>query len=311
MMLNEPYSNTYKIGSGGWIEYTYNSSPDQLAEFNVSLNPVNYAVDLGFHTASKLVAEQMVNINENVYVAISGGIDSEHVANTFYNNRIKFTPVIFTCEDLNELDVWWAYEWCKERNIEPKIVNYTIKQLTSRVTENSIKYRCRPQCGTLALQVLSELARDNGAILVAGTGDFTHYPDISMTHMKSQDKPTFSYSDYRVDKEGYYIHLPDLVTGIINNDMPFNFFSWNPQILHSYISEYDVTKDSVANKIKITGCPKRPKYIGYPDYFFRTDQNIISLNNRMGFRYTKFTEVDYLGTRTEMLNLLRTGDKNG
>lgn len=307
-MLNVPYLSTHKIGSGGWIEYTYNSNPKQLAEFNVSLKPINYAVDMDFHTASKQVVEELANMNDNIYVAMSGGIDSEHVANSFYENKIKFTPAIFTCDDLNELDVWWAYEWCREHNITPITVNYTVKQLTSRLSENSIKYRTRPQCGPLAVQVLSELARNNHGILVAGTGDFTHYPDTSMAHMRHHDKPTFSYSDYRVDKEGYYIHLPDLVSGIINSDMPFNFFSWNPQILYSYINEYDVTKDSAANKVKITGCSKRPKYIGYPDYFFRTDRDIVSLNNRMGFRYNRFTEVDYLGTREELLRVLSKGE---
>lgn len=308
-MLKKSYSNIFKIGSSGWIEYNFINDPTKLADFNVTLNPVEFALGLDFHTASKNVAENVSNINENVYIAMSGGIDSEHVANTFYNNKIKFTPVIFTCEDLNELDVWWAFDWCKEHNITPKIVNYTIDQLTKHVTENSLKYRTRPQCGTMAIQILSDLARKNNALLVAGTGDFTYYPDFSMEHMKPHSKAGFSYNDYRVGPEGYYIHLPDLVTGIINNDMPFNFFSWNPEILHSYIKEYDINTSSSDNKIRITGCNKRPKNIGYPDYFFRTNLALRSLNTKLDFKHKEFTEVDYLGTRDQLLKLLK-GDNN-
>ncbi len=305
MMLNESYSNTYKIGSGGWIQYTYNTNPDQLADFKVTLNPTQLATGLDFHTASKLVAEQIANINENVFVAMSGGIDSEHVANTFYNNKIKFTPAIFTCEDLNSLDVWWAIDWCDTHNIKPLIINYDIDRFISQLVKNSLTYRCRPLPAAVAVQVLSEAARKQNAVLVAGTGDFTYYPDITMSHMKKQNMKKFSYDDYRVKETGYYLHIPDLVSGMINNDMPFNFLSWNPEIMYSYMKEYDINKNSLTNKANITGCIKRPKNSGYPDYFFRTQPKLGQLYNKMNFRTEKFTEVDYMGSREHVMNLLR------
>lgn len=305
MTLSEFYLNMYSIGSDGWIKYTYNTNPNQLADFSVTLNPVKFATGLDFHTASKNVAEEIANINENIFVAMSGGIDSEHVANTFYNNKIKFTPVIFTCEDLNSLDVWWAYEWCNSRNIIPIVVNYNIDSFVNHLVKNSIRYRCRPLPLPVAVEVLSEVARKQNALLIAGTGDFTYYPDITMSHMKKQNAANFSYDDYRVKEHGYYIHIADLVSGIMNTDMPFNFLSWNPEILYSYIREYDITKDSMTNKARITGCVKRPKNTGYPDYFYRTHPKLGQLYNKMNFRKEKFTEVDYLGTREQVMNLLR------
>jgi hypothetical protein len=71
-------------------------------------------------------AQEIYNQHKNLYVALSGGCDSENVANTFYRNKIPFTPIILIYDNVNHqdqmLESWYAIQWCKKHNIEPWII---------------------------------------------------------------------------------------------------------------------------------------------------------------------------------------------
>lgn len=74
---------------------------------------------------------------DNLYVAMSGGIDSEFVAQTFLDLGIPFKPIIFRVSDLNELDIWWAFKWCRDNSIEPVVVDATIEDWSTRLSSVS------------------------------------------------------------------------------------------------------------------------------------------------------------------------------
>ena len=89
-------------------------------------------------------------------------------------------------------------------------------------------------------------------------------------------------------------------------DMPFNFLSWTPEITLAYFEARDMTMDSAANKSKIFDCLPRPKLaVAAPNVFFRLYQPawaLMQLRKSFGT-----TEIDYLGTKDELINLLKTG----
>jgi hypothetical protein len=301
----------FRYGSEGWIHYDY-EVVNSRARFNVSLKPTQLANDdINFLTAADMVAEELADTHKNLCVAMSGGIDSEFVATTLFNKGIKFKPVIFMAEDLNELDVWWAMEWCKKYNVEPTLIIYSIHKFTNQLTTNADTYGHRLFPGTMAIDVISKHAESLGAKCITGSGNYTHYPDLVLSQMKKDGSTVYEYTDVKLDKTGYYAHLPEIISHQMNPSHPFSFFNWNPQIMYSYIKEYDINYDSAVNKARIMGCDRRPKNVGYPEYFWRHEQMLRTFFTKFKLNKEPHSEVDYLGTRTEMLNLLRTGDKNG
>jgi hypothetical protein len=227
-----------------------------------------------------------------------------------YRNQIPFTPVIFTVEDLNELDVWWAFEWCKEHNIKPHVINYNVARFSKELIANSEKYGIRNFPGSLAISLVAKYADTIGAKMISGSGNHTHWPDLVLAQMQENDSASYSYNDYRVKEVGYYAHLPEVLSHQLNPNHPFSFYNWNPQIMYSYIYEYDLNQNSEQNKARLMACPKRPKNVGYPDYFWRTHTPLVLANQKRKLNREPHTEVDYLGTRDEILNLLKTGSKH-
>lgn len=295
----------FNYGSDGWINYDYEVI-NQRATFTVKLNPNKFARDdISFSQASDDVAKELYQTHGKIFVAMSGGIDSEYVANVFLRNKIHFQPIIFKAEDLNELDVWWAIEWCKKNNREPVIIKQSIKQFCEGLIKQSHKYGVRWFPGVYAINQCAEYAKKHGGVLTTGSGNYTHYPDLVLSQMKKTSQDVYKYDDYRIVKDGYYFHLPFLVSHQLNPEMPISFYDWNPQIVYSYVKEYDLTYNSADNKSRIMGCDRRPKNVGYPEYFWRTEPLLQEENRKRRFITTPQTEVDYIGTKDELMNLLR------
>ena len=295
----------FNYGSDGWIHYDY-SIVNQRATFSVALKPTSEAKDdVSFIQASDDVAKELHQTYGKIFVAMSGGIDSEYVANTFLRNQIPIQPIIFKAEDLNELDVWWAIEWCKTNNIEPVVIKQSIKQFCAGLIAQSHRFGVRWFPGVYAINQCAEYAKKNGGVLVTGSGNYTHYPDLVLSQMKKTSQDVYKYDDYRIVEDGYYTHLPFLVSHQLNPEMPLGFYEWNPQIVYSYVKEYDLNFNSAENKARIMGCDRRPKNVGYPEYFWRTEPLLQEENRKRRFITTPQTEVDYLGSREQVMNLLR------
>jgi hypothetical protein len=73
-------------------------------------------------TSAKLLAN---STNRDIWICMSGGIDSEVVANTFKDLGIPFRALIAQFPDkLNEHDIVYARRWCENNKIEYKIFNF-------------------------------------------------------------------------------------------------------------------------------------------------------------------------------------------
>lgn len=70
----------------------------------------------------------------HITLLLSGGIDSEFIAQVLFAAKIKFTPVIYEWIDnvgvcQNEFDIKWARQFCVERNINPIVITICIPEL--------------------------------------------------------------------------------------------------------------------------------------------------------------------------------------
>jgi hypothetical protein len=106
-------------------------------------------------------------------------------------------------------------------------------------------------------------------------------------------------------KHGYLIHEPDIIQKLMYPEMPFNFLSWNPEIVLSYVYHRNMSLTSAEDKSRIMDCLPRPKNIGMGDYFFKT--HTVAKNWVQLRKYIGTSEVGFVGSREEIIKILTTG----
>ena len=111
-------------------------------------------------------------LQENNYnIFLSGGVDSENVANIFLTCGIRFTPVIVAyCHKgkaLNDYDTNYAFKYCKQHGLTPKVINIDIIDFfnTGKCMEYCRQYHCvSPQFAP----ILHAFTQIDGNVLYSG-----------------------------------------------------------------------------------------------------------------------------------------------
>ena len=76
----------------------------------------------------------------NFVVSMSGGIDSEVTAETFYQLRIPFRVLIQRLfKGANDHDIIFAVKYCKDRNIPFKVVDLSLEKLKKEIIPDAVK----------------------------------------------------------------------------------------------------------------------------------------------------------------------------
>jgi hypothetical protein len=299
------------IGKDSWIKYSLNRSynnPYPESEMRVHLRPKGPTEVVPMDVAANRVALEIYSQYKKIFLAMSGGIDSEYVAKVLHRLGIPFTPIIFEVEDLNELDRWWAYKWCRENNVTPRVIRVDGDTFIEGLVSINKQFCTRTAGGPYAMTRCAELARSEGGVLLTGAAFIEYFPDCNLNYLSTTDyKDSMLHdADGNINKFGYIFHEPDIINCMLLTDMPFNFLSWTPEIVLAYMSARDMTKTSEENKAEMFDCLPRPKLgISVPTYFFTYSPKAwpwVQLRADLGT-----TEVDFLGSSDDIINLLKTG----
>ncbi len=111
-------------------EYSvYSNTQDVDFVYTTSTLPENPKIENSLiDYVSKHMAEYLKEGNYNLF--LSGGIDSENIANILLECKIPFTPIIvaYGHEDkvLNDYDIKYAFDFCKKHNITPILIDIPI-----------------------------------------------------------------------------------------------------------------------------------------------------------------------------------------
>ena len=71
---------------------------------------------------------------------MSGGIDSEVTAETFYHLGIRFRVLILSLfGGMNQGDIVWAVKWCKDRDIPYKIIKLSFDEFLENTIQQAIE----------------------------------------------------------------------------------------------------------------------------------------------------------------------------
>ena len=306
------WPNDYICSKDNWISYRWNrstSNPYPEQDFEVFLNPKKPAKIVPIDVAARNAVEDICQKynGKKIFVAMSGGIDSEYVASTLVSMNIDFTPIVVEIEDHNQVDCWWVYKWCKDNNIEPLIIQMPLLEYLSNVVEYSKKYYSKKTQGASILSKCFDIAQNNNGILISGCGFHELYIPDPIMIQEAMD-PTLQ------NKIGYVFNETDILKQLAVPNMPVVFFNWSPEITLSFIAHRDPNLSTEENRFKLFKLNPRPK-IGLPIANYNTIKN---LSNPIITRYGKLvalyphigtSDSYYLGTTENLIKLLtQTGN---
>jgi hypothetical protein len=214
-------------------------------------------------------------------------------------------------ETLKKNNIQKCIQWCEKNNVTPIIYKDSIPEFSKRIVSIASKFCTRQAGGPAILRPLTEFVEQRGAYLVTGAAFPEYWPDPNLVSLKykAQDVKLFDTQGNAIVDPGWVINESDVIHAIHScKGHPFNFLSWNSEILLSYVHARDITKTSEYNKSNIFNCTERPKQTGIPLYFWRNDP-LVSQLNRFAHRVGT-SQIEYLGTTEELIKFLTTGERN-
>lgn len=300
------------IGKNQWIKMRFNRNyqePFLDSDMDAYLVPYKASAVDSIVKVSDAVAKDIANSYDNLYVAMSGGIDSEWVAKTFKRNGIPFTPIIYEAEDLMSADTWWAHKWCADNGYTPIVLKEYVFRFVRGIIDLSRDRCLRTPGGPYMMSRVVRYVNDQNGHLVTGAGFPEFFPDPNLSYMNGRflDNKLMN-SDGTIKNTGWLLHEADFTLTKLLEGHPWNFLSWTPDIVLSYATQRE-QGTSEFNKATIFDCLPRPKAIGIPDAFWKGKNPFVEkwlrIKNRVGT-----SEVDFIGTTDQLIAILTTGDIN-
>jgi len=105
------------ITKNNWLTTNINQRfKDRTCNFDAYLNLYPFK-KIDFHTACDNAAIEIYEKYKNLYLGLSGGLDSEYILRVFHRLKIPITPIIVSFCSEKEND--YAHKVCRELNITP------------------------------------------------------------------------------------------------------------------------------------------------------------------------------------------------
>lgn len=137
-----------------------------LTTFTVTLRPY-YFDEMTFQEAADFTARKIYSKHKKLFLAFSGGADSDFVFHCFVKNNIPFTPIIVkTSGNIKELA--YALKTCDKFNITPKIIDLDDSDFLKIYHNLIVKQINGRGAWSIPAIVACEYARDNDGVLIIG-----------------------------------------------------------------------------------------------------------------------------------------------
>ena len=264
-------------GHDGWCSVRL--TPEQF-EFKVNRR-AEIEFD-NFHDAASYTAKLLAaKYNDKpLYVSLSGGLDSEVIANTFVKEGIPFTPIILNIGNVIEHETWYAEYWCKQHNITPVRINVTLDEYVDIVKRYTKILKNTHQIGTIGYMYVAECVYNLGGYYVGGVGDINQDGDRFFSNSV----------DFALDmwKPG---------------QAPTGFFMYTPEIALAYIKQFDPTVTEQYNKLSFYGVSPRPKY-NWVAYVYGRNKRLDTIYD-IWYKYVPNSQAHWYGTKQQVINILK------
>ena len=200
----------------------------------------------------------------NFVLGMSGGIDSEVCAETFYQLNIPFRVLSMRLfNGQNDFDLIYAAKYCKDRKIKQKIIPLSYDKLLRNVIPKAVKYgQFTHSVSQTALTYLFEFIGEKEILINSG-----HNPDY-----------------YTGVGLGWWEDSPNYVKYAINTNNKFMTFTSVEPIFCHYAKNHDSSQpgekdnsflyesyDNLAYRIKYTGWEKSLKEMSLAENLLRKE----------------------------------------
>ena len=250
---------------------------DPSVDLKLELNPYPFET-MEFHTAADYTAKLISQTHNTIYIALSGGADSEYTLRTFVRNNIPITPIIVET-DGNHYELLFARRICEQLGIEPIVLNIPNDEYLKwyhRIVKEISGYGiyCIPSI------VACQYAKEHNGILIIGE----HLIDTD----KLSNKITPGANEWDFYNECF-----------VGEEWNIPFFNYTLELTYAMIEQIeDIPLDKF--KAKLYGTSLRP-IIDYSfSDKFNTVRNVINRTRK----YLPNPHVD-LGSKEEFLNVLQ------
>jgi len=293
----------------GWISYRWNRTPENpypKHDFEIFFNPPAPTKLLSMEEAAIKTVEDILQQyrDKKIFLAMSGGIDSEYIAEILRKMQISFTPIIVHVEQYNQVDYQWAHKWCDKNDTKAIVYELSLSQYMLHSINRCIKYYTRRAQAASIIEVSANIARENNGVLIAGCGTHELYIPDPIMSLEAQDLTL-------KNKIGYVFNETDLIKHFVAPDMPTMFYNWSPEITLAYIHARNPKLTTEENRVKLFGCEYRPKYgvittswkknpVDAKNPYYKSIVYVGSLHSGLGS-----SDSYYLGTTENLMKILK------
>jgi hypothetical protein len=230
------------LGHNDWFNLDLGTSKCPQVKFEFSLT--EEVKDMSFQEAADYSANLINEKYKNLHLCLSGGLDSEFVADVFIRNKISFKPII-VLTPLNQSEAWYAFRFCKIHNLDPIILDYRhhidYNKLLKLILDISLRIRVSPNV-SLIPNVIARTIKD--AVLVIGAGEpFNVSPLYNAPVGETLE----------IERHDFHLELE------YPGKYPAPFFLYTPEIFKSLLSEIDISKNAQEAKSELYNILTRSK----------------------------------------------------
>ena len=267
-----------------WIESNIKERlQNKTCDFLVKMNPrpVRY---MSFYNATKEAAFDIANKNDNIFIGLSGGLDSEYLMVLLHELKIPFKPIILDTIG-NKIESEFAFHKCKQLGIEPIVLTCDEIQYLSIYK----KYIAETISGNAIWSVpnifTSLYAKKNSGIVIIA------------------DHPMNEHSHDNPDPTATLVSAGECEFYLTVYDMPYYiFYYYTPEILYAMVKEFDNSRLQYF-KAKLYNLPFRPKIqFNFGENFLEKFRQIYF--NIPGMENIKRSHI--LGNKQEFLSILKS-----
>jgi len=285
------------ICKDNWIDISWDGHEVRTEKENLKVTFNRKAKTLlSFDQACDQAAGEIYDSYKNLYLALSGGSDSEYVATCLHRNGIPFTPIILRYNNVIAKDQyyesWFAMHWCKKHQVTPIIIDIDDYTKSDLEKQNYATVKPRLFHGLATQGFLNEFMKQHDGKLLSGF-QLEYYPDSDqMTYLEPQ---LGNYQGFVMEETDLYLET------LQRNHHPWAFYYWSPEVMAGFVSGWRIDLNMQENKSNIYKTSIRPKF-DYPREFFSDNQR----NTRLLLSSQKWGTLDcaLLGNRKELLDQL-------
>jgi len=224
----------------------------KTSTFKIFLEPYSFSSN-SFFEACCNQAYELSKKYDNLYIAYSGGLDSEFVLKIFKLCNLKITPVLLET-NYNQEEANWAKEYCLSNKINLEILKLDdiefIRELKTRTVDRGVFILL----GGVPL-ILADYVKEKNGHLLTGYGECFH------NNLLVDKRLEFCEYDYYLD--------------LYDNLHPSGFFNYSIEVLYSMIKELDYTIPIQEAKSKLYNLKTRDKMKPVED-FYSIQRNYVS-----------------------------------